>query len=263
MRTTAALVAILLLGGASVILWQRSQIAALRGQVNEQGAALAGDRGRLDELSLQMDRAAEQPGLGRATALRASFVHSADYGSAARADERRVILAQYRDVLSQVNLPEEAAGRLQYLLADRVEAFLDAQDAARREGFAEGSAAMERAVALAIGEDDRLIAELLAGAGDRHLDRSSVPLPAEPPFQPAPAAPTVVVNVVNQAPYGAPAADQTATPPADYAAAGYAPFYYPPMGFVVVGGLNRPFIGSRPIPSRPHRDSVGSRLRRG
>jgi hypothetical protein len=263
MRTTAILVAILLLGGASVILWQRSQIAVLRGQVNAQGVALAGDRERLDELSVQIGQSGEQPGLARAAAQRASWVRPADYGAATRADERRVILAQYRDVLSQANLPEEAASRLQNLLADRVEAFLDAQDAARREGFAEGSAAMERAVALAIGEDDRLIGELLAGAGDRRIDRSGAPLPAEPPLEPAPAAPIVVVNVVSQAPYQAPAPDQSAPLPSDYPAAGYAPFYYPPMGFAVVGDLNRPFIGSRLSPSGPHRYSAGPRLRRG
>ncbi len=263
MRTTAALAAILFLGGASFILWQRSQIAALRGQVDAQGAVLAGDRERLDEISQQVDPTGEQSGVARAATLRASFVHPTDYGSAARAEERRVILAQYRDVLARVNLPDDAAGRLQDLLADRVEAFLDAQDAARRQGFAEGSAAMERAVALAIGEDDRLIAELLAAARDHRLERPNIPVPAEPPVEPAPAAPTVVVNVVNQAPYGTPAPDQTAPPAADFPAATYAPFYYPPMGFVVVGGLNRPFIGSRPGISRPHRSPEGPRLRRG
>jgi hypothetical protein len=259
MRSTAALVAILFLGGAAVILWQRSQIAALRGQINVQGAALAGDRERLDELALQVERPGDPAGLARAAALRTGFVRPADYGSATRADERRVILAQYGDVLARANLSNEEAGRLQDLLADRVEAFLDAQDAARRQGFAEGSAAMERAVALAIGEDDRLIAELLAAAGAGRV----APAPVEPPFEPAPVPPTVVVNVVSQTPYEAPATDQAFPAANDYPAATYAPFYYPALGFVGIGGLSRPFVGLRPSPLRSHRSPLGPRLRRG
>lgn len=257
MRSTAALVAILSLGAAGVILWQRSQIAALRGQINVQGAALADDRERLDELTLQVERPGDQSGLAQAAALRAGFVRSPDYGVATRADERRVILDQYRDLLARTTLSSDEASRLQDLLADRVEAFLDAQDAARRQGFAEGSAAMERAVALAIGEDDRLITELLA-AGESRV----APAPAEPPIGPAPVPPTVVVNVVSQSPYQAPAAEQAFPTANDYPAASYAPFYYPALGFVV-GGRNRPFVGLRPGPSRPRRTPLGPRLRRG
>ena len=65
-----------------------------------------------------------------------------------RAEERRLILDQYRDVLTQLNIPEPTATRLRDLLTERIEAVLDTEESAMREGFAEGSAETTRAVKL-------------------------------------------------------------------------------------------------------------------
>jgi hypothetical protein len=259
MRATTPLLGVLVLAAGGVIFWQRSQIASLRSQVGDQGAALAGERERLDELASRLDSAPSP----RLPALRASFVRAPESSATLRADERRVILGQYRDVLAQAGLPEATASRLQDLLADRVEAFLDAQDAARREGFAEGSADMERAIALAIADDDRQISELLSLNANGRLNAPPAPSPVEPWVAPAPAAPAVVVTVVNQAPAEAPAADLAAEAPGPYGAGAYLPYYYyPPVGYFAVGGLSRPFE-SRPGLQRPHRSPVAPRVRRG
>ena len=87
-----------------------------------------------------------------------------------RADERRVILNQYRDVLAQMDLPPATASRLQNLLTERIEAVLDAEDAAVREGFAEGSTETVRTVTLAMAEVDREITNLVGRDGSRLLD---------------------------------------------------------------------------------------------
>jgi len=150
-RSTIACVAILILAGAGIFSWQRSQIVHLRAQVARQGDAL-------DDLSLRVDLGRQQPSEAPAEhkEARARVTRSVDYGwVAARTDERSVILDEYRDVLAQMNLAPETASRLQDLLADRVETVLDAQDAAVRVGFAEGSAQMARAVSMAIAQVDR------------------------------------------------------------------------------------------------------------
>ena len=257
--------AALVLGGAGLFWWQRSQIESLRAQVASQGVALERNQERLSGLSLLLGGSA---GPGAAAFPERSGVAGTrrrlDYDTAVlRADERRVILAQYRDVLAEMNLPETTAARLQDLLADRIEAFLDAQDAAVRVGFAEGSADMERAVALAIADDDRQIAALLGPDGNRRLNGMSSAAPAEPMVAPAPPAQPVVVTVVMPAPYPPSDTDFAPQPVAGYAADAYAPYFFSTPGIFVSGGLGRPFGGARPGAARPHRNQYSPRPHHG
>jgi hypothetical protein len=259
MRSMAAALGLLVVTAAGMLVWQRGQISSLRAEVGAERAALANERDRLDALASQLDPA-PAPEPTRMSAVQAALVRSPDPVSL-RADERRVILAQYRDVLAQANLPEATAARLQDLLADRVEAFLDAQDAARREGFAEGSAEMQRAIAGAIAEDDRQIGALMNLVENIRQAATPAPAPMEP-WGP-PATPAVVVTVVNQAPaetapgYGEPAPGPDLTLPV-------APSYsYFPVGYIFGGGLSRPFVGARPGLARPHRSPVSPRTHRG
>lgn len=167
-----------------------------------------------------------------------------------------MILSQYRDVLAQANLSEATASRLQDLLTDRVEAFLDAQDAARREGFAEGSSEMEHALSVAIAEDDRQISQLMSLVAGARTSPPAPPAPSESWAQPT-AAPAVVVTVVGQAPV--PNYVESALAPD--AAAPYLPYYaYPSVGYLVVGGLVRPFLGPRPGLVRFHHAAPAPRV---
>jgi hypothetical protein len=228
-------VAALILAGCGVFAWQRSQINRLRAQVTRQGEAL-------DDLSLRVgaprlvgDTPVERTGQSQAIARPrdAAFAE-------ARADERRVIVDEYRDVLSQMNLPPETASRLQDLLTDRVETVLDAQDAAVRVGFAEGSAQMARAVSMAIAQVDRDIVGLIGQDGIRRLDGTPTVQPEASVFPQAP----VVVNVVVQAPSAPlPAyADSTAAPAPQDAGAQYVSYpysYVPYYPVVAVAGEPR------------------------
>jgi hypothetical protein len=227
MRSVVACVGLLVIAGAAVFTWQRNQIAGLRAQVSRQGDAL-------EDMSLRMgllDRFAAAPLATRAS-LRMRPAQAFDVRSDVRADERRIILDQYKDVLSQMDLPKETATRLEDLLTDRVETVLDAQDAAEREGFAEGSAQMARAVGLAIEQVDRDIVGLVGQQGIRQIDG----LPEEQQAAPAavPAAP-VVVNVTVQAPPPAPV--YAATDSSDQASAPYAAYPYTYIPYFPVGGL--------------------------
>ena len=259
--------AILVLGGAGVFWWQRTQIASLRSQVARQGAALSENQDRVDRLSLVLAgadarRADSRP--FRATPARAGRLLGTDYDDAVmRADERRVILSQYRDALAELNLPEAAASRLEDLLTDRIEAFLDAQDAARMEGFAEGSAETQRAVALAISSYDRAIAELIGPDANGRLDRlRTSPLP-EDAVMPGPAAPPVAVTVYVQA-ADAPDYAYSAPPPAVPADYSPAPYYYlPSTGFFAAGGPGRPYTRPHPGAPRPERPPYALRAHRG
>lgn len=267
MRTAAALIATLVVGGASVFLWQRSQIAGLREQVSQQGAALEDSRERIADLSLAVTGASGQR-LGApafpATATREVPLRSADYDAAVlRADERRVIVGQYRDVLAQLNLPVATASRLEDLLADRIEAFLDAQDAAVREGFAEGSEETQRAVALAIADDDRRIADLLGPDSNRRLNRLLFAPATDTAVAAEPAAPPVVVNVVVQAPAAPYYPDETAQPAAAYDSTPSPYYYFPSPGFFAVGAPGRPYLRGQPATVRPHRGPPGVRAHRG
>jgi hypothetical protein len=247
-------VAILILGCAGIFSWQRSQIVHLREQVARQGDVL-------DDLSLRS-------GLERANDAQAPLVsahgrpaRSPDEGLIfARADERRVILNEYRDVLAQMNLAPETAARLQDLLTDRVETVLDAQDAAIREGFAEGSAQMARAVALAIAEENRDIVGLVGQDGMRRIDGYPAPQQAEPAVVPQASLP-VVVNVVVQAP-SAPlvAYPETVAQAAADSGAQYASFplfqYYPVAAVVGEPRVRRGVPGTRNAGQRFYRNTA-------
>ncbi|HXQ79790.1 MAG TPA: hypothetical protein VN775_00665 [Opitutaceae bacterium] len=259
MRTTAGWIAALVLGGAGVFWWQRSQIASLRQQVARQGAALEDSRERVDELS----RLVTGPTAYRPLPARVSPRAERDYdGAAVRAEERRVILGQYRDVLARMDLPPATASGLEDLLTDRVEAFLDAQDAAKRQGFAEGSAETEGAVAAAIAANDREIADFLGPDADRRLNRILVPAAAQPAVMPEAAAPPVVVTVVVQAPQAPDYGNAAAQPAVSYADNPYSPYYfYPYPGFFVVGTPAHGFAAARSGPARQHRGILGPRPR--
>jgi uncharacterized protein (UPF0335 family) len=260
-RSTLAWVAILVLAGLGVFGWQRSQIVRLRAQVARQGDALEDNQRRVEDLSQLVEAAS-----GRGTdapawpaSLRVRKTDRSDENSAAlRADERRVILDQYRDILSEMNLPPETASRLQDLLTERIETVLDAEDAAVRVGFAEGSAETARAVTLAVADVDRDIANLVGAEGIRRIDGLPETAPPEPSVvvvQPPAPAPTVVTVVVESP--GAPSsyADADAAPAVSDAAVAYAPyFYYPIAGFISAPRALRSFVGARRAIGRDHRE---------
>jgi hypothetical protein len=232
----------LVLAGAGVFCWQRSQIVHLRAQV-------AGQADALDDLSRRMDGETQ----GTAAAMPAVFRSQSprgpdDAGAVLRADERRLILDQYQDVLAQMNLPPEAESRLKNLLADRVETVIDVENAAERVGFAEGSADTARAVALALAEVDREIVRLVGPDGIRRID-GQPPATPEPMIMPEPAAPPVIVTVVVQSPAPAPAyyADSTASAPDSSAYVPYSPYpyFYVVPGVVAARGAVNRFAGLR------------------
>jgi hypothetical protein len=163
MARTLALVlggVVILAGG--VVAWQRSQMIAVRGQLAAQQAALAAEHERMDGLARLLGASA-LPGQAVSAPLRPGDPPAAAQAeeAAARREERRLILDQYQDVLATLNLPEATASRLQDLLADRIETVLDAEDAARRAGFAEGTAQSAQVVAQAISGLDHDIALLV------------------------------------------------------------------------------------------------------
>lgn len=259
MRTTLIGVGFLLAAGAAVFTWQRRQIIQLRGQVVDQAAAIASNERNVDDLSRLVAWSAARPSRALAPLRTGAPIRTEDADGMLREDERRLIANQYRDVLAQMNLPPDTTARLQGLLEDRIEAVLDAEDAAKQEGFAEGSAEMSSAVALAIAYVDRDITRLLGADGSQRLNRLTFgPEPAEP------APPTVVTVVVNSAPepqYAAPPAEAYSAPDETYASSGFpsALYYtYPVVPAVYVGsgrhGGERPFrpvgIGGRPVERR-------------
>jgi len=189
---------VVILAGA-VVVWQRSQLAAIRQQMANQERAQAEDRRRVDAMTLFLG---EAPGPARAFAASLRAASAPDAGTAAavsRTEERRLILDQYEGVLAAMNLPESTSARLKDLLTDRIETVLDAEDAARRAGLAEGSVESTRAVAQAISGLDHEIALLVGLDGMRRLDGSQAPGSA-----PAPAPATVVTVIVQTAPAAPP-----------------------------------------------------------
>ncbi len=253
-----------ILAGAAIFLWQRSQIAGLRAQVARQGAELVDNRERLADLSLVVaGPGGRRAGIPSFPAARAKLIPTADYsGAVLSADDRRVILNQYRDVLAELDLPTATASRLEDLLTDRIESFLDAQDAAEREGFAEGSAETERSVALAIADDDRAIGALLGGDANRRLSQLLSASPPEPAVMPEPAAPPVAVTVVVQM-QAAPSYPDASAQPAvsdDYNPSPY--YYYPYTGLYLVRESARPLSHARPGIVRPRRSVSISPARR-
>ncbi|HEY1792031.1 MAG TPA: hypothetical protein VGG34_03875 [Opitutaceae bacterium] len=259
MRSALAWVAIPVLAGAGIFSWQRSEIVRLRGQVARQGDVLAENQARLDDLSSVLrgtGQAGEALPAAPGDALRPDSPVAA-----LRQGERRLILDQYSDVVARLDLPATTASRLQDLLVDRVDAVLDAQDAAVREGFAEGSSETARAVALAVAEVDQQIVSLVGPAGTRRLDGpADVAMPG-PAVAPAPAAPVVVVNV------GAPSPDYSGAggqqPAAPDASGYYSPFLYYPVSFLPAPSRGaHPFGGARLEAGRLHRASPGRGGRR-
>ena len=234
MRSTLAWLAIPVLAAGGIFCWQQSQIIHLRAQVARQA----------DAIGVSLDGPAPPAPALPPLGLRRSDVNSA----AARADERRLILDQYQDIIAEMNLPATTASRLQDLLTDRVEAVLDAQDAAMREGYAEGSAETARAVTLAIAEVDRQIADLIGTSGNRVLDGLPPAVAPEPAVAPPPPAPLVVVNVVVPS---APAYAESAAPAQPAASpdatAVYSSYpYYAVTDVLVARGGIRPFARVRP-----------------
>jgi hypothetical protein len=244
-RSLAALIATLVLAGAGVFCWQRSQIAHLRAQV-------AGQADAIDDISRRLDGEAQGPVAAFPAVFRSESPRGPDDARAAlRADERRLILDQYKDVLSQMDLPPEAESRLKNLLADRVETVIDVENAAERVGFEEGSAQTAGAVALAVAEVDREIVSLVGADGIRRID-GQPPAPPEPIIMPEPAAPPVVVTVVVQAPAPAPVyyADSSASAPDSSACVPYSqyspyPFFYTVRAVVLERGRVNRFSGLR------------------
>jgi hypothetical protein len=249
-RSIAALLATLVLAGAGVFCWQRSQIVHLRAQV-------AGQADALDDISRRLDGEAQGPAAAFPAAFRSQSPRGPDdAGADLRADERRLILDQYRDVLAQMNLSPETESRIKNLLADRVETVIDVENAAERVGFAEGSADTARAVALAVAEVDREIVGLVGADGIRRID-GQPPAAPEPMIVPEPAAPPVVVTVVVQAPPPAPVyyADSAASAPDSSAYVPYSPYpyFYAVPGVVVARGAASRFAGLRTPGERQRR----------
>jgi len=225
MRSTTSWVVtvLLVMAGGNVFWWQHSQIASYRAQLE--------DRDRQDLLSEHPYR---RTGYSRdlALAASASTSHSASSGGLTRADlkqtdfradDRGLILDQYRDAISRLNLPPEKASQLLDLLDERVQAVLDAEDNARRQGYAEASAVTQRAIAMAIAQEDQRIVQLIGLVGQRMLDGlgATASGASAPPAGPT----TMIVNVMP-----APLPDFTApayTPLPDYDAGGYGyPYIY-------------------------------------
>ncbi len=243
-RTIVAFAAGATLAGIAFIGWQRSQIARLQSQVSA-------ERGAIEDLS-------RRAATGDPQAMAAATVpRAADDGMAAlRSDERRLILDQYQGVLSQLNLPPETAARLQDLLAERVETVLDAENAAIRVGFAQGSAETARAVSLAVAGVDRDLISLVGMDAVRRIDGPPEERAPEPAAAPAPAAPAVVVTVVVQAPapqYDLPPADQAADTGASLQYSSFPYFYSVPVAFAPRRGLVNRFGGLPRLEERPRR----------
>jgi hypothetical protein len=239
MRFAVACVSVLVLAGAFVFCWQRSQIDRLRAQVATQGDAL-------DDLSARMESGSQAavPASHAAWASLRIRPSRATYDGAAemRAEERRVIMVQYQDILAQMDLPPDKAARLLDLLTERIDTVLDAEDAAVRVGFAEGSEQTARAVSLAVAEVDRDIVGLVGPEGIRRIDGPPATPAPVPPSVSEPVAP-VVVNVFVQAaaPQAAAYADSTPAPASSDSAAEYASYPYPyfPL-YPIAAVLNEP-----------------------
>jgi hypothetical protein len=251
MRSTLIWAAVLLAGTAGIVSWQHEQIAGLRGQLAEQAAVAQDNQQRLADISSFLRRASRP-----AREISSRGISPAEAaGALSRADERRLILSQYQDLLTGMNLPPATAARLQNLLEERVYTVLDAEDAAMREGFAEGSAETTRAVSLAIADVDREIGALLGPAGSRQfIPATYAPEPAPP--APPPAVVTVAVENGAEPDYPAsyaPPAAPVATAPG-YDTSAYPYNYYPATGFVFTTFVGRPVRPFRPEIGHPFRE---------
>jgi hypothetical protein len=253
MRSNLAwiVVVLLVMAAANLFWWQHYQIAGFRAQLAEQEQVLA-------------ERSADPSGFSRSSEVAsASWRPRATSGGMIRADlprteargeDRNLILDQYQDAIAQLNLPPATASRLRDLLANRVQAILDAEDSARREGYAEASAVAQQAVALAIAQEDQRIVQLIGLVGERRLDGQG-PASADATYA---AAPTTAV-VLNLPP--APTPDSSAVQAA-YCAANYATYpsypylysypsvYYSSAGYLNYGRAARSYPAQRFAPAR-------------
>lgn len=261
MRAPVAWIALALLAVAAsnVVWWQESRIQTYRSQLALQSSVLA------ERLGPAAESGAPSATFAAYTAIPAvaeSTPVSSPPADAAPArlspDERRLILDQYQDVIAQLNLPPATAARLEDLLVERIQAILAIEDAARREGYAEASAVVERAVAQTIAQEDQRIVSLIGLQDDLRLDGQQ---PETPELAGGSAPPATVVNVFASAP-----------PPADYYAASepvstpvepnssvswpYYGLYYPVAGYVAVGG-SYSYRAPRRFEARTSRASFG------
>ena len=264
-----AWVAVLILGSAGIFWWQRSQIVQLRAMVARQGDALESNQRRTEDLSLLLVGANRGRMDARASAMppaSARWLRRQDDDNAAlRGDERRVILDQYRDAIAEMNLPAATASRLQDLLTDRIETVLDAEEAAIREGFAEGSSQTVRAVTVAVADLDREIVSLVGPNGSRLLDGYPSGTAPGPAVYPGPSAVPAIVTVVVQAP-ATPSYDASSAQPAAsdgyplYSPYLYSPYaYYPSANYFAGRAVARPLTGARTGVVRPVQPPSGRR----
>jgi len=264
MRSTVAWVVVVLLvfAGANLFWWQHYQIATYRAQLAEQDQALTGRSMRPSGYAhgSASSSVAWSPHSARSGLTRADLNPNDQH-----AEDRNLILDQYRETIAQLNLPPATASRLEDVLAERVQAVLDAEDAARREGYAAASAVAQQAVAMAIAQEDQRIVQLIGLAGERSLDAQGSAV--QPAIQVLPPAP-VIVNVMS-APAAAP--DYSSAPVAaaadsgDYGAYSTYPYLYsypylytPAVGYLNYGRSGRSYPSRRVSPARPvmHATSV-------
>jgi hypothetical protein len=220
MRPTAIAFAVLAASGAGVIAWQRMQIVELRAQAAEQAVALGDNRQRIDELSgrLAVAEEAEEKTAGQLRAISEAAGLGRTTGAALGDDERRLILARYRDVIAQLNLSPAAASRLGDLLVDRVETVLAAESAAERAGVPDGSPDMARVESESISPLDQEIAAVVGPGAGQLFGAPSVVVVA-----PAPAT-YVLAGVPDESAPVAPEPAQVSPNPA-----------YPYYGYAVYG----------------------------
>lgn len=180
---------------AGVEAWQQVELSHLRSQLAAESAALQSANRQVAGLSDQLSAAAGNEALlaGRLTeALAAARTGSAQLQAAAtfwQHDERALILNRYRAVLAGLDLSPETRARLDGLLVDLDQAYADAHEAARQEGFADGTPGMNQAV---IEATAGLIQEVTALVGTEVAQRVQA-------MNTAPAAPAVVVENIYEA----------------------------------------------------------------
>jgi len=261
MRSTTSWVVtvLLVIAGANLFWWQHYQIAGYRALLADRQELLSGHAYRRTGFARD---AAAMPAVWTPSAASSGGLTRTDLiQTDSRADDRNLILDQYQDAIAQLNLPPDKARQLLDLLDERVQAVLDAEDSARRQGYAEASAVAQRAVAMAIAQEDQRIVQLIGVVGQRTLEgQGSTPVGASAPT----AAPvTMVVNVMAPtAPdYQAPA--YPTSPPAygaaDYGAYSTFPYLYTYPNFYTTGtGYANYGRGARSSPVRGRAPARGT-----
>jgi hypothetical protein len=178
-RTTLVWIIGLFAALAWVVCFEQIQIVRLRREAARQSARLEDVRGQADRLGQRLlEIEGRQAGADARVAVlsRREVAGSVDASLADRLrrddeaaafwrkDERRMVLAKYREVLEQMNLAPDALARLKDLLVARSEAPLDAREAARKEGVADNAPEVAEASDQATADVDREIEQLLGGS---------------------------------------------------------------------------------------------------